>query len=52
MRPDLFINQKGTYIIYVQNINKEKKDSFNKQYVTFIQQQADYKGRMLVDSKD
>lgn len=52
MNPDLFIKQKGTYIIYGQNIKKEKKHSFNKQYVTFIQNEADHKGRMLVGSKD
>ena len=53
MNPDLFIKQKGTYIIYGQNIKKERKeDSFNKQYVTFIQKEADHKGRMLVGSKD
>ena len=52
VNPDLFIKQKGTYIIYGQNIKKEKKDSFNKQYVTFIQKETDHKGRMLVGSKD
>ena len=52
VNPALFIQQKGTYIIYGQNIKKEKKDSFNKQYVTFIQKEADHKGIMLVGSKD
>ena len=33
-------------------LRKKKKDSFNKQYVTFIQKEADHKGRMLVGSKD
>ena len=33
-------------------LRKKKKDSFNKQYVTFIQKEADHEGRMLVGSKD
>ena len=53
VNPDLFIKQEGTYIIYMDRIlRKKKKDSFNKQYVTFIQKEADHKGRMLVGSKD
>ena len=42
----IYLSNKKEHISYMgQNIKKEKKkDSFNKQYVTFIQKEADHKG--------
>ena len=52
MNPDLFIKQKGTYIIYGQNIKKEKKRILSINNMLFIQKEADHEGRMVVGSKD
>ena len=47
-----FLSNKKEHILYMDRILRKKKHSFNKQYVTFIQNEADHKGRMLVGSKD